>query len=191
MILQVLRLTWYFVRLEIFRRSNDCEAHVFCDPNGNHLPLDELTNLDTSVVFPGHKIDWVVGGSDFKNDFRIGAGKLSQFRKKDHLRGGSRDDESNAPCRTLSLLPRLSYCQLDSFESRSQFAEKRRASGSRRNASCGSRKQLQSQALFQPSHGVAQSRLRDAQPRRRTGEAALFRYNCERRQFSQIISHDS
>ena len=73
-------------------------------------------------------------------------------------------DESNAACRTLSLLPRLSDCPLDSFESRSQLAEECRAIGCGRYASCGSRRQLQSQSLFETSHGVAQSRLRDAQP---------------------------
>ena len=46
-------------------------------------------------------------------------GRSARLGQEHHLRSSSRDDKSNAACRTLSLLSRLSDCPLDSFEGRS------------------------------------------------------------------------
>jgi len=69
-------VSWDVVRFEIRRRANDRETHFFCYADSDHVPLDELTELDTSVVLSGHEIDRVVGRSDLQHDFRIGTSEL-------------------------------------------------------------------------------------------------------------------
>jgi hypothetical protein len=51
------------------RRSDDRETHLSRDPDGDHVPLDELTKLNAGIVLPGYKIDRVIRGSDLQDDF--------------------------------------------------------------------------------------------------------------------------
>jgi hypothetical protein len=113
MIFEVLRFSGKTARLEILRRSDDRETHFLGHPDGNHVPLDEFAKLNAGIVLPGYKIDRVIGGGDLQDNFWVGASELSQLRHNYHLRGCSRDDESNSTCRTLSLLSRFSDSSLD------------------------------------------------------------------------------
>jgi hypothetical protein len=62
MIFQIPRRSGDRVGLEVFRRADHCEAQVRGDTNGNHISLDELTDLYASIVPPGYEIDRVVRG---------------------------------------------------------------------------------------------------------------------------------
>ena len=53
--------------------TDNCETQIFGHADCNHVPLDELTNLYTCVVFPGYQIDRIIRRRDLQDDFRIGA----------------------------------------------------------------------------------------------------------------------
>ena len=109
---------------------------------GPHVPLNELTELDTRVILARYEIYRVVRRSDLQNDFRIGAGKLSQLWQQHHLRRRSWNDDPNSAGRVLPLLPGFGDRLLNPLQGRRKFVEQCCAGGGWRNASCGPRQQL-------------------------------------------------
>jgi hypothetical protein len=57
MLFQILWAARNGVRFEIGRRANHRQTHLFGYADGDHVALDELTELNASVVLPNHEID--------------------------------------------------------------------------------------------------------------------------------------
>jgi hypothetical protein len=135
--------------------------------------------LNAGIVLPGYKVDRVIRRRDLQDNFGVGACELGQLRQNHHLRSGSRNDESNSACWTLSLLSGFRYGSLDPFQSGSKIVEKCGPGGRGGDASRRPREQLKSHSLFEAPNGMAERRLRDAKPHGRAGKATLFRNNGE------------
>jgi hypothetical protein len=191
MIFQILRVSGRSVRRKIFWSPNYGKTHFFGHPDRDHIPLDELTELNACVILSCNNIHRIVRGSDLQYDLRISASKPGKFRENHHLSGSSRDHQPDFSRGSLSLLPSLRNRFFNPFERRRKFVKESRARGSWRDTSRGPRQQLQPQPLFEAAHGVAQSRLRNPQARGGTRKTALLGDDCEGREFSQIILHNS
>ena len=91
------------------------DVHFVCvgTPQAAGSDRADLTQLDTCVILCRYEVDRVVGRRDLQNDVWVSACELSQFRQDHHLCRGSRDDESNSACWTLSLFSGFSYSSLD------------------------------------------------------------------------------
>jgi hypothetical protein len=142
----------------------------------NHVPLNELAKLHTSVVFFRYEIDGVIRRGDLQHDLRITTSELSELRQNHRLRRCPRDDEPYPTRWTLPLLPRFRNRSLNPLQRGREFLQKRRTRRSRRDSSCCSRKQLKSQPFLESTNGVAECGLRNTQACGSSCEATLFRY---------------
>jgi hypothetical protein len=68
---QVLRSLRNWVRLEIGRRTRHGQAHLSCDANGYHVPLDLFAELYASVILARDEVDRIIGTGDLQDDFRV------------------------------------------------------------------------------------------------------------------------
>ena len=68
MIFQILRRSGNLVGLEIFRRADNCEPQILADTDRDHVTLDELTDLDASIVLSSYEINRVIRGRDLQDD---------------------------------------------------------------------------------------------------------------------------
>lgn len=141
-IFQILRMARDGFRFEICWRANDRQTHFPGYADSDHIALDELTELNTGVILPRYKINGVVRRSDFKDDFRISASKLSQLWQQHHLRSRSWNDQANAACRMLALLSSFGNRPLNPFERRAKFTEESGAGGGWSDAACSPSEQL-------------------------------------------------
>src|SRR5438128_10812607 len=68
------------MRFEISRRADDRRPVVPGYPNGHHVLLNELPELNAGVEAGSHEIVVAVLGRDVEHDVRVVARELSQFR---------------------------------------------------------------------------------------------------------------
>lgn len=143
MVLQILRMPRQRVGFEVRRGTYNRETQLPGHLDRDHVSLDELAELNPRVVLSSHKVYGVVRRSNLQNDLRIGPNKLGQLWKQHQLRGRSRNNEPNAPCRIFPLLPGFGQRSFDSFQRRREFQKKGASGSGWRDAARGSREQLQ------------------------------------------------
>ena len=90
------------MRVEIRRRADDGRALIGGHSHGDHVALDELTEVNARVEVPGDKIEaHFVGRRDVEHDVGVGLRKCAEFRRQHHRRRQGRHDETHASGRAL------------------------------------------------------------------------------------------
>ena len=191
MVFQILRSAGDFARLKVGGRADDGETHVAGNAHGNHVALDELSDLDAGVVLAGDEVDGAVRGCDFENDLGVVGSELREPRHQDHAGGGAGDDEAQATGGVLAAATGFGEGVLDAFESRSEIREQGCPGGGGSDAASGASEQLEADAALEGAQSVAERGLRDAKAGSGAGEAAFFRNDGEGGKVSEVVSPHS
>src|SRR5438445_12317193 len=90
------------MRLEIAGRSDDGRPEILGYADYDHVPLDELPEMNAGVEPRGDEVDAALVGGHVEHDVGVIARELSQLRGEHRRRGKRRHDQTHATGRPVT-----------------------------------------------------------------------------------------
>ena len=159
-------------------------AHLRADAHGNHVPRYLLAEADAGVIAFGDDVGQPIVDDDLDLDVGIVRQQLGQRGPENRLSRVLAGRDADRAGGLRAQFAESGQFGVDLLEPWAHGAQKTFASFRRRDAACRAREQTDSEALFQPSDGVAEGRLRHAELRRGFREAALL---CDGDESEKIV----
>ncbi len=184
---QVLRRLGAPPAFEISGRADDGHAHLRPERHGDHVPGNELHVANVGVVAPSDDVGQAEVDVDLHLDFRIVRQEALELGPENKAGGVLVGGDADRAGRLLAQFRQGRKLGIDFLEPRGERMNKPLARLGGRYAPGRPGQQAQAETGFQVEDGLAQRGLRDAQFRRRPGEAALLRDGKEGSQVVQVL----